>query len=139
MHAKSLQLCATLQRYGLKLTRLLCPGDSPGKNREGCRALLQGIFPTQVSNAGLSSCSRRFTVESIFIFFLKFHFLFIHYDCLFLLSFLKISIIKSLSANSNIEVIQGLFLLTTFFLILGHIFLCPYMSNIYFFNSRHYM
>ena len=29
-------------------------GDSPGKNtRVGCHALLQGIFPTQVSNPGL--------------------------------------------------------------------------------------
>ena len=29
-------------------------GDSPGKNtRVGCRALLQGIFPTQGSNPGL--------------------------------------------------------------------------------------
>ena len=32
-------------------------GDSPGKNTEvGCYALLQGIFPTQVSNPGLSHC-----------------------------------------------------------------------------------
>ena len=34
-------------------------GDSPGKNtRMGCRALLQGIFPTQVSNPGLQHCRR---------------------------------------------------------------------------------
>ena len=33
--------------------RLLCPWDSPGKNTGvGCRALLQGIFPTQGSNPG---------------------------------------------------------------------------------------
>ena len=32
-------------------------GDSPGKNtRVGCRALLQGIFPTQESNWGLLHC-----------------------------------------------------------------------------------
>ena len=35
----------------LQPTRLLCPWDSPGKNAEGgCRALLQGVFPTQGSN-----------------------------------------------------------------------------------------
>ena len=32
-------------------------GDSPGKNTVvGCHALLQGIFPTQGSNPGLSHC-----------------------------------------------------------------------------------
>ena len=32
-------------------------GDSPGKNtRVGCHALLQGIFPTQGLNSGLSHC-----------------------------------------------------------------------------------
>ena len=32
-------------------------GDSPGKNTGvGCHALLQGIFPTQGSNSGLSHC-----------------------------------------------------------------------------------
>ena len=32
-------------------------GDSPGKNTGvGCHALLQGIFPTQGSNPGLSHC-----------------------------------------------------------------------------------
>ena len=32
-------------------------GDSPGKNTEvDCHALLQGIFPTQRSNPGFSSC-----------------------------------------------------------------------------------
>ena len=34
-------------------------GDSPGKNTEvGCQALLQGIFPTQGSNPGLSHCKQ---------------------------------------------------------------------------------
>ena len=34
-------------------------GDSPGKNTGvGCRALLQGIFPTQGSNTGLLHCRR---------------------------------------------------------------------------------
>ena len=34
---------------------LLCPWNSPGKNTGvGCHALLQGIFPTQGSNPGLS-------------------------------------------------------------------------------------
>ena len=34
-------------------------GDSPGKNTGvGCRALVQGIFPTQRSNPGLPRCRR---------------------------------------------------------------------------------
>ena len=34
-------------------------GDSPGKNTGvGCHDLLQGIFPTQGSNPGLSHCRR---------------------------------------------------------------------------------
>ena len=40
-----------LQPCGLKLTRLLCPWDFPGKNTGvGCHFLLPGIFPTQGSN-----------------------------------------------------------------------------------------
>ena len=36
----------SLQLYGLKPARLLCPWDAPGKNTgEGCHVLLQGIFP----------------------------------------------------------------------------------------------
>ena len=43
--------------YGLWPTRLLYPWDSPGKNtRVGCHALLQGMFLTQGSNAGLLHC-----------------------------------------------------------------------------------
>ena len=39
------------QSHGLKPARLLCPWDFPGKNTGvGCRAPLQGIFPTQGSN-----------------------------------------------------------------------------------------
>ena len=39
-------------------------GDSPGKNTgEGCRALLQGIFPTQGLNLVSSTADRFFTVE----------------------------------------------------------------------------
>ena len=50
-HTKSLQSCLTLQPSELWPSRLLCPWDSPGKNPGvGCRALLQGIFPTQRSN-----------------------------------------------------------------------------------------
>ena len=46
MHAKSLQLCSTLQLYGLQPTRLHCPWDSPGKDPGvGCHALLQGNLP----------------------------------------------------------------------------------------------
>ena len=44
----------SLQLYGLKPSRLLCPWDSPGKKTGvGCHVLLQGIFPTQESNAHL--------------------------------------------------------------------------------------
>ena len=39
--------------------RLLCPWGSPGKNTGvGSYSLLQEIFPTQVSNPGLSHCRR---------------------------------------------------------------------------------
>ena len=44
----------SLRPRGLQPTRLLHPWDSPGKNTGvGCHFLLQGIFPTQGSNAGL--------------------------------------------------------------------------------------
>ena len=44
----------SLQPHGLKLTRLFCPWDSPGKDTgAGCHFLLQGIFLTQGSNPGL--------------------------------------------------------------------------------------
>ena len=47
-------LClALLRRHGLKLARLLCPWDFPGKNTGmGCHSLLRGIFPTP----GLKPC-----------------------------------------------------------------------------------
>ena len=46
---------------GLQPARLLCPWVSPGKNTGvDCHALLQGIFPTQVSNPGLFPISGRF-------------------------------------------------------------------------------
>ena len=46
-----------LQPHRLKLTRLLCLCDSPGKNiRVGYHAILQGIFPTQGSNLHLLQC-----------------------------------------------------------------------------------
>ena len=46
------QLCSTLcDPMDCSLPRLLCPWDFPSKNTEvGCRALLQGIFPTQGLN-----------------------------------------------------------------------------------------
>ena len=52
------QLFATPQTVA---ARLLCPWDSPGKNTGvGCRALLQGIFPTQGLSPRLCvSCSGR--------------------------------------------------------------------------------
>ena len=44
----------SLRPYRLQPTRLLCPGDSPGKNTGvGCHVLLQGIFQTQGSNPHL--------------------------------------------------------------------------------------
>ena len=47
----------SLRPYRLWLTRLLCPGDSPGKNTGvDSHSLLQGIFPTQGSNLGLLPC-----------------------------------------------------------------------------------
>ena len=47
----------SLQPHGLQPARLLCPWSSPGKNSGvGCHYLLQGIFPTQVSNPGLLNC-----------------------------------------------------------------------------------
>ena len=51
------QSCPTLRPHGLYPARLLCPGDFPGKiTGVGCHALLQGIFPTQGSNAGHPHC-----------------------------------------------------------------------------------
>ena len=44
-----------LQPHGLWPARLLCPWDSPGKDTGmGCHFLLQGIFPIQGLNLGLS-------------------------------------------------------------------------------------
>ena len=47
----------SLQPCGLLPARLLRPWDSPGKNNGvGSHSLLQGIFPVQGSNSGLSHC-----------------------------------------------------------------------------------
>ena len=46
----------SLWPHGLQPARLLCPWDSPGKNWGGLHALLQGIFPIQISNPGLPHC-----------------------------------------------------------------------------------
>ena len=44
----------SLRPTGLQTARLLCPWDSPAKNSGvGCRALLQGTFPTQGLNPHL--------------------------------------------------------------------------------------
>ena len=55
MSAKLLQSCPnSLQPYGLWLTKLLCPCDTPGNNTGvDCHVLLQGVFPTQGSNPRL--------------------------------------------------------------------------------------
>ena len=51
------QSCLTLRLHGLRTTRLLCSGDSLGKNTgAGCHSLLQGIFLTQRSNPRLLHC-----------------------------------------------------------------------------------
>ena len=48
-------LSDSLWPHGLRPARLLCPWNSPGKNTGvGCPSLLQGIFPTQRSNPGLT-------------------------------------------------------------------------------------
>ena len=44
----------SLQPHGPEPSRFLCPWNSLGKNiGVDCHSLLQGIFPTQVSNPGL--------------------------------------------------------------------------------------
>ena len=56
---QSLSRVLFLQPHGLQPTRLFCPWDSPGKNTGmGCNFLLQGIFPTKVSNPGLLHCRK---------------------------------------------------------------------------------
>ena len=56
-------LSDSLGPHGLQPTRLLCPGDSPGKSTGvGCYTFLQGIFLTQRSNLGLMDCSGFFTI-----------------------------------------------------------------------------
>ena len=48
-------MSSSLQPYGLKPARLLCPWGFPGKNTAvGCHTLLQGIFPTQRLNLSLT-------------------------------------------------------------------------------------
>ena len=50
-------LIDSLRPHGLQPTRLLCHGDSPGKNTGvGCHTLLRGNFPTQGPNPGLLHC-----------------------------------------------------------------------------------
>ena len=49
LRAQLLQLCPTI--FNPVALSVLCPCSSPGKNTEvSCRALLQGIFPTQGSS-----------------------------------------------------------------------------------------
>ena len=57
--ASCLVVSDSLRPHGLQPTRLLCPGDSPGKNvGAGCHFLLQGISPTQGLNWGLLHCGQ---------------------------------------------------------------------------------
>ena len=58
MHAKLLQSCPTLcDPMYCSLLGSTVHGDFPCKNTGvGCRVLLQGIFPTQVSNPRLPHC-----------------------------------------------------------------------------------
>ena len=68
-YSSFLSLCAKpLQFVLLSVTpwtvahQLLCPWDSPGKNTGvGCRALLQGIFPTQ----GWNTCLLHLSLMSL--------------------------------------------------------------------------
>ena len=54
------QLCPTLcDSMDCRPPGSSVPGDVPGKNTGvGCHGLLQGIFPIQGSNTGLSHCSQ---------------------------------------------------------------------------------
>ena len=57
-HASSV-MSNSLRPSGLGPARLLCSWNSSGKNiGVGCHFFLQGIFPTQGSNSGLSHCRR---------------------------------------------------------------------------------
>ena len=51
------KFCQTLATLWTIACQAVCPWDFPGKNTGvSCRALLQGIFPTQGSNPGLLHC-----------------------------------------------------------------------------------
>ena len=51
----------SLQSHGLYLNRLLSPRNFPGNStRVACHFLLQGIFLTQVLNAGVPLCRQPF-------------------------------------------------------------------------------
>ena len=55
---------SSLRHHGLWPTRLPYPWDSSGKNiGVGCHSLLQGIFPTQVSNPHLLHCRQTLPSE----------------------------------------------------------------------------
>ena len=57
--ASGLVVSDSLRPHGLQPTRLLRPGDSPGKNiGAGCHFLLQGIFLTQRLKRGLLHCGQ---------------------------------------------------------------------------------
>ena len=59
VHAHS-AVSGSLQSHRLYPARLLCPWDPPGKNTGvGCHALLQGIFPSQISNSCISCIGRK--------------------------------------------------------------------------------
>ena len=54
-----IQSCPTLCDPWTTACQALCHEDSPGKNTAvGCPALLQGIFPTQGLNPGVSPCKQ---------------------------------------------------------------------------------
>ena len=71
-------------------------GDSPGKNTGvGCHALLQGIFPTQGSNPGLSHCRwflYRLSHQGSLVYVESVHKLW---------GFSKSSVVKNLPANTG--------------------------------------
>ena len=56
----------SLRPHRLQTARLLCPGNSPGKNTGvGSHFLIQGVFVTQESSLRVLYCSRFFTAKPL--------------------------------------------------------------------------
>ena len=62
----TLVLSNSLGPYGLQLSKLLCPWESPGKDTGvDCHALIKEIFPAQESNLHLCIAGRFFMTEPL--------------------------------------------------------------------------